>query len=310
MALELLAGPFTVTNKLTDTPVGDSISGYPCWIDGRGLVLPITNDGVHVVQMDGAAYPVIDSSSLSYGLSLEEAEGRRWYGLADGFNGLECEIDDVTLYKTAQVVSGAPATLRNYARLPDRYIFPINGGINWRPLDISAGGVIECTLPGLTEAASCSWGSRSSEIVIGTKAGQVVRYNWVEKTFVGLINTIGMSCIGLWWSVRYGTYLSLHDVGTTLELRVWAATVQPNSVSNPTPDATITAGRRTRIRSRVIGAQSDPCEGEVVAWSLTGVGSLSAAASYTDSDGYAETYYEAPLDGASAEIQITAEVAI
>lgn len=317
MALELLAGPFTLVNKLTDTPVGDSISGYPCWIDGRGLVLPITNEGVYIVQLDGAAYPVIDDRSLTYGLALLGASadpraGRRWHGLIDELGAFgEWDIDPVTLYKTSEVVADTPSPLgHNYARLHDRYIYPIGGRIDWKPLDLSAGWAVETTLTGFANGASLSWGSHSDEIVVGTTDGKVVRYDWIAKAFRGVAQQIGMSCKGIWWSALHSVYLSLHDAGTTLELRVWAATVQPASVSTPTPDATITAGRRTRVRSRVLGAHADPCEGEVVAWTLTGVGSLSAAASYTDAEGYAETYYESPLDGASAAIQITAEVAI
>lgn len=317
MALELLAGPFTVTNRLTGAAVGDSISGFPTWIDGRGLVLPITNEGVHVVQLDGAAYPVIDDRSLTYGLVLQGAgsnprAGRRWYGLADEYGVFaEWDIDDVTLYKSAQFASDTPSSLgHNYARLHDHYIYPIGGRIDWKPLDLSAGWVAETSLSGFSNGVSLSWGTLRDEIVVGTSDGRAVRYDWVAKAFRGSINTIGMSCKGIWWSARHGVYLSLHDAGSTLELRVWAATVRPATVSSPAPDATITAGRRTRITARVLGANADPCEGEVVAWSLTGVGTLTPAASLTDADGYAATYYEAPLDGATAAIEISAEVAI
>ncbi|WP_407280612.1 Ig-like domain-containing protein [Aromatoleum evansii] len=317
MALELLAGPFAVTNKLTAAAVGDSISGSPIWIDGRGLVLPIINEGVYVVQLDGAAYSVIDDRSLTYGLALigtgsDPIGRRRWHGLADELGTFgEWDIDGVTLYKSDQFASDTPSPLgHNYARLHDRYIYPIGGRIDWKPLDLSAGWVAEASLAGLANAASLSWGTLRDEIIVGTSDGRVVRYDWVAKAFRGAIQTIGLTCKGIWWSALHGVYLSLHDVGSTLELRVWAATVRPASVSPPAPDATITAGLRTRITARVLGANSDPCEGEVVAWTLTGVGALTQAASYTDADGYAETYYQAPLDGASAAIDITAEVAI
>lgn len=317
MALELLAGPFTITNKLTGVPVSDSIFGYPCWIDGRGLILPSTAETIYLVQMDGAAYPIINDRSLIHGLALVGSSPaptgrRRWYALADLFGvGGEWDIDPVTLYKTTQFAPGYLLTIGNgYARLHDRYIYPLNGAIESTPLDLAGPAVVEKSLAGLTDASSMSWGSLADEIVVGTKSGQTVRYDWMEKAFRGPIFTIGMPCLGLWWSALHEVYLSLHDAGTTLELRVWAATVQPASVSNPASDATITAGRRTRVRARVLGAHSDPCEGEVVAWTLTGVGAITQAASYTDASGYAETYYEAPLDGASAAIQITAEVAV
>jgi hypothetical protein len=315
MALELLAGPFTVTDKLTGTPVGDSISGFPCLVDGRGLLLP-TSDAVYMVQLDGAAYPVVDDKALTYGLVLRDAgtdptTGRRWHGLSDSLGTFgEWDIDPVTLYKTVQVAGDYIDLGKNYARLHDRYIRAVGGRVDWRLLDLSAGWVVEQSCVGLTNAVCLSWGSRLDEIIVGTEDGQAARYDWVAKAFLGSIQSIGMTCKGLWWSALHGIYVSLHDAGSTLELRVWAATVQPASVSNPTPDATITAGRRTRIRSRVLGAHSDPCAGEVVAWTLAGAGALTPAASLTDADGYASTWYEAPLSGGGAGIEITVEVAI
>lgn len=311
MALELLAGPFTITDKLTGTPLGDGVSGAPMWIDGRGLML-----NGYLVQLDGAAYPVIAEEMLSYGLALQGAttdprSGVRWHGISDSVGSPgEWDIDPVTLYKITQAASSYPVVSGNYARLHDRYIYPIGGRIDWRLLDLSGGWFVEASLSGLANASSLSWGTLHDEIVVGTTDGSVVRYDWVAKAFRGAIQTIGMSCIGVWWSPRHEVYLSLHDAGTTLALRVWAATVQPATVSSPTADATLTAGRRTRVRSRVLGANSDPCEGEVVAWSLVGVGALTQAASLTGADGYAETYYDAPLGSASAVVKITAEVAI
>lgn len=317
MALELLAGPFTVTNKLTGAAVGDSISGAPIWVDGRGLLLPITNEDVYVVQLDGAAYPAIDDRSLTYGLVLQGAgsdprAGRRWYGFADEYGAFgDWDADDVTLYKKSLFVANTPLSGgHNYARVHDRYLYPTGGRIDWKPLDLSASWEVEQSLTGLTNAEFLSWGSVAGEIVVGTTGGLVVRYDWVAKVFRGTTRTIGMACIGLWWSALHGVYLSLHDAGSTLTLRVWAATVQPVSVSAPAADASLTAGRRTRVRSRVLGAHADPCDGEVVAWALTGVGTLSPAASLTDADGYAETYFEAPLDGGAAGIAISAEVAV
>ena len=124
------------------------------------------------------------------------------------------------------------------------------------------------------------------------------------------MHTIGMSCLGLWWSAKHGVYVSLHNDGATLALRVWAATVRPAVVGTPTPDAPLSAGQRTRICAQVLGAHADSCAGEVVAWSLTGPGTLAPLASYTNDDGVAETWYDAPLSSGAEEIQISAEVAV
>lgn len=314
MALEHLAGPFTILNRLTETPVGNSISGAPIWVDGRGLLVPITNEGVMLVQMDGAAYPVA-SETNDYGLALVGTDSApltrpRWYGLSDtlGTYG-EWDVDTVTLFKTTQVGDSYVTLGRNYARLHDRYVYPLAGRIYARPLDLSASGTIEASVDNLTHGVSLSWAA-GNEIVVGSSDGLVARYDWLTKTFVGPLHTIGMTCRGLWWSARHGVYVSLHDAGTTLVLRVWAATVLPAVVGQPTPDAPLTAGHHTRLRVRVLGAHADPCAGEVVAWSLSGPGTLSPVASVTDDQGVAETGYDAPLSSGAEEIQIRAEVAV
>ncbi len=314
MALEHLAGPFTITNRLTDAPVGNSVSGAPIWVDGRGLLLPISSEGVYLVQLDGAAYPVATESN-DYGLALVGTDSTpqtrpRWYGLSDSLGTYgEWDIDAVTLFKTERVGNSYVALGRNYARLHDRYVYPLAGRVYWRPLDLSASGVIEASADNLTHAVSLSWAA-GSELVVGSSDGLVAHYDWIKKSFVGALRTIGMTCLGLWWSAKHGVYVSLHNDGATLTLRVWAATVQPAVVGTPTPDAPLSAGHRTRILARVLGANADPCAGEVVAWSLAGLGTLSPLASRTDTSGYAETWYDAPLSSGGADIQISAEVAV
>lgn len=314
MALEHLAGPFSITNRLTEALVGKTISGAPIWVDGRGLLLPISSEGVYLVQLDGAAYPVATESN-DYGLALIGAGGApstrpRWYGLSDSLGTYgEWDIDAVTLFKTDRVGDSYVYPGRNYARLHDRYVYPLAGRIYARPLDLSASGVIEASVDHLTHGVSLSWAA-GNEFVVGSSDGLVARYDWLNKSFVGALHTIGMTCLGLWWSTKHCVYVSLHDAGATLSLRVWAATVQPAVVGAPTPEATLTAGRRTRIRATVLGAHADPCAGEAVAWSLSGPGTLAPPASYTDDEGVAGTWYDAPLNGGGEEIQISAEVAI
>ena len=314
MALECLAGPFTIINRLTEAPVGRTLSGAPIWVEGRGLLLPISSEGVYLVQLDGAAYPVATESN-DYGLALIGAGGApstrpRGYGLSDSLGTYgEWDIDAVTLFKTGRVGDSYVTLGRNYARLHDRYVYPLAGRIYARPLDLSASGVIEASVDTLTHAVSLSWAT-GNELVVGSSDGLVARYDWIKISFVGELRTIGMTCLGLWWNEKHGVYVSLHDAGATLALRVWAATVQPAVIDSPTPEEPLTAGHRTRIRASVLGAHADPCAGEVVAWSLSGPGTLAPRASRTNDAGVAETWYDAPLNAGDEEIQISAEVAI
>jgi hypothetical protein len=131
MALEHLAGPFTIINCLSEAPVGRTLAGAPIWVDGRGLLLPISSEGVYLVQLDGAAYPVATESN-DYGLALigpgsAPSTRPRGYGLSDSLGTYgEWDIDAVTLFKTDRVGDSYVYPGRNYARLA-------------RPVRLSAG---------------------------------------------------------------------------------------------------------------------------------------------------------------------------
>lgn len=267
-----------------------------------------------LAQMDGAAYPIHVGNDFFYSLALigsglNPLSWRREYGMRSLFSGISA-VHPLTMYWGDALTASGSISQQNLVGLHDRYLSFSGANINATPSLTGPTWTTEATITGMQSAVSASWGTALKEIVVGGGNGHIARYDWVAKSAVGPVKTIGMTCVGVWWSARHGVYVSLHDTGPTLELRIWADTVLPVTVGTPVADAALTAGRRTRIRSRVLGANADPCEGEVVAWSLTGVGSLSAAASYTDAAGYAETYYSAPLDGAAASVTITAEVAI
>lgn len=277
MALEPLAGPFTVTNRLTDAPVGKTMAGAPIWVDGRGLLLPISSEGVYLDQLDEPPIRWCTESN-DYGLALirtgsAPATRPRWYGLSDSLGAYgEWDIDAVTLFRIR--VSDSYVTLdRNYADCTTATSLSAGRKNHARPLDLLGVGGDQASVNNLTHGVSLSWAA-GNEIVVGSSDGLVARYDWLKKSFSGELRTIGMTCLGLWWSAKHGVYLSLLNTGTTLALRVWAATVQPAVVGTPTSDETLTAGHRTRIRAHIRGAHADPCAGEVVAWSLTGPGGL------------------------------------
>ena len=89
---------------------------------------------------------------------------------------------------------------------------------------------------------------------------------------------------------EYGVLVSVHVGGgaNPSELRVWSLEVEPTILTNPTPFiGTPMAGQVVTYRVRLTGAQTDPAEGELVDWTLTGVGLLLDMQSKTDAQGYA-----------------------
>ena len=74
--------------------------------------------------------------------------------------------------------------------------------------------------------------------------------------------------------------------------------MRPSSLSSPAAVSAIAQGRVSQVRVRLLGANSDACEGELVDWSITaGSGALAEAQSTTDADGYAYNEYIAPVTG-------------
>lgn len=311
MALELLAGPFLVVDRASGTAL-TACEGQT-WTDGYGLVVSATANGktcFGTVQLDGAFYEAWDRAVYyGYGLALigEAADlkaRRRWHALhwAGGIGPFyEWDVDPVSLFAGAEYAQHA-SSHAGHARLHDRYLYAY-----WGSVRTSAGA--EAAIPIDSYPNYLSWGAAPEEIVIGDKAGNACRYNWIDKMAVGPAVTLGMGCESLWYAARHGVYVSLHKDAGQFFVRVWATTPRPGSVSAPNADPVPTAGRRSTVTARVLGAHGEACAGEVVAWRLTGAGSLALAATETNAEGWATTYFDAPLDAVGV-VQIDAEVAL
>ena len=173
MALELLAGPFDIVDRARGVVVGSTVSGTPIWCDSAGLLLPISSEGIYLVQLDGAAYRIADDRSLDYGLALQGdaadplAQSRVYAASKSLMNDAgEWDLDPVTRHRAGRVAPTYVLVSNNYARLHDRYLRPIGGRIDARPLDLSADFTSECSLAGLSHANTLSWGANAAAIVI------------------------------------------------------------------------------------------------------------------------------------------------
>ena len=322
MALEELAGPFAVTDGLSGE-VMTQISGLGPWLDGYGLLVqgafPTAFGGGMtwgVMTFDGSFAPLVHYNTLAYGLALignaaDPSARTHWACVQQTYGGLngEWDVDPFTFY--AGTPSGftdeAMASFYPFVRLHDRYLVAYWGQVRAKTA-ANHSGVLEATLPFDAYPCVFSWGDRPSEVVIGGADGSVCTYDWIKKTVLGSARNIGMTGKSVWYSAAAGVYISLHDTGPTVEARIWAKTVRPASISAPTYSPAPTSGKRSTVTARVVGSFGEPCVGEVVAWSLSGPGSLALAATTTDAAGFAFTYYDAPLDSAG-EATITAEVA-
>lgn len=321
MALEHLAGPYPVIDLVT----GDEINGAnygvsSVWIDPDGLLCYI-GSARYLVQMDGSAYPVALGTGFSYPcLTLLAASpddpksGERWYSFhLHGVGGDEPDehiIDRVFHAPGRLLRSDHPFAAYPNATIHDRWLTAVGSYIMFTA---TTGGsyVLERAIPGFVDAFNFSWARERGQLWVGGRTGMVVRYDYGAKLESSPVRKVDLAAVAaLIYSKKHDVFVSMHSDGTRYVMNVWATTVLPTSISVPVADRTVQAGRAVTLTTRVLGAQSDACEGESVAWSLTGEGALDHAVTATDADGYATNRLVLPLDATGPDATIDVEVLV
>lgn len=305
MALEQTAGPYTIA---VDSVAVNTFSSA-AWIQGLGLLslecVPATGTiGTYVAQMDGAA---MFRSPFSAGGQVVIVDLR-------SVNGLD--IFDGTHFTSFDYVAGAPQ-LDPWLTLPSTHTAPqvvltdrflkvgtevdaslITDGVTYIPEYTFTGTapsgqvtVSRTKSPGLICLA---WGGN----------GQIRFYDTVARTQVGPTQFVGEGFDQCWYIPKWDIFLELKNK----QLKVYANAVRPASLSNPSALSAVQAGLVTQWQVQVLGAQGEPCVGELVNWSIgSGDGSLTALQSTTDDNGNAQVGYICPV-GSSGSVTIDAEV--
>lgn len=197
MALEHLAGPFLIINRLNHAPVGNVIAGAPiCRVDGRGLLLPISSEGVYLVSWMG---PPIrwPRRSNDYGLALigtGSAPVRGRAGMLVRFARQWRRMG----YRRRHAVQNRPGG--RFLYLPRSQLCPalrplrLSAGrsSSVAALDLSAPGTIEASMDNLTHAVGLC-GQREIELVVGSSDNLIARYDWLTKPSSARC-TIRMTC--------------------------------------------------------------------------------------------------------------------
>jgi hypothetical protein len=120
-------------------------------------------------------------------------------------------------------------------------------------------------------------------------------YNTVTKELASPIYYVPLESKGVFYAPEFDVMVSVHDdddfgSGPVFTTRVWSFEVGPAVLSAVQLIAGVAkAGQLCTYRVQVLGDQSDICVGELVNWTLTGVGLLLDAQSETDDEGYATT---------------------
>jgi hypothetical protein len=198
----------------------------------------------------------------------------------------------------------------------DRLISIVGTSVKKRAIDGSdSAWVVESTLtagpnyPIYQGRATVSRTTNPAVVCIIYPGGGILFYDVVAKQQVFKpIARIGANN-GAWYSPKFDIYISYTTTDSDWQISVWANAVRPGSLSNPVAAPSLVQGKVSQVMVRLLGADDEPCVGELVSWAITGgLGSLTAAQSVTDADGYAHIGYISPLSaGSSPTIQASVE---
>lgn len=296
-----LAGPNTV-------PLAGGLSTVPAaaFYDdelGIGSIAPVDPFGqtsnYFVVQLDGtagargqtAAQPVLLDLSGEYEYALFAAAGSVW-----GFNKQTGDYTGNLIASHAGLARSA--ALPPAIRTSDRLIAFEGTAVTKAKLDGSDGGFVSEATLSSSGSASIPTASRTIDpnvVALVYNNGVVLFYDVVAKAEVvkPFRPHVGANSLG-WYSRRFDVWIT----GTAAGMSDWAINVFANAVAPSTlatPTGTLVKGRVGTVTTRLLGASSEPCANELVDWSMTGDGALTAVQSTTDASGYATTGYVAPF---------------
>jgi hypothetical protein len=313
--LELLAGPITIYNGASPGSPIDAIgvsNGIAAFYDDSlGLcTYNLALGGYCIVQLDGAAYlRSYQPRGNAFALDLQRSD--QYIIHASLFEDALYLFDKAAGTQGELVINtGIVGDMTNIAvRTADRYLDGINSVVRFRPLDLSAPAVTEATLTGAGTGVPIFSRTRNNDVLaLIWPTGQIAYYDVNAQAQVDGSGNIGAN-VGAWYSRKHDIFIALATAGT---IKVFANTVRPSTLSNPVAVTSLTQGRVSQIKVRLLGSNSDPCVDELVDWSITaGVGALADAQSTTDADGWAYNDYIAPvtsLGSPSGSVTIQAQV--
>lgn len=297
--LELLAthAIFNANTASVLTDTANSVSSF--YDDGLGWCsYSGTLGGYCIVQLDGGAYlRAYQPRANKFALDLQRGNE---YIIHDSlFSNALYLFDKRAGARLDLLLSGPDGTYGGaQVRAQDRWLSVSASSVQWRPLDFSGSWTTETTLTG-TSGANATWSRTASPdvLAIAHENGTIVYYDVAQRLQVRGVSYIE-SNQGAWYSRKHDVFIARTSAH---QIKVYASAVRPDALSNPAALSTITQGQVSQVRVRLLGANSDPCAGELIDWAIaSGGGSMALAQSTTDADGYAYNDYVAPVASAGS----------
>lgn len=298
--LELLAGPFAVTNGggATITPSNgasafyDDALGFCCYNGTLG--------GYAIAQLDGVAY-LRSAQARANRFTLDLQNPGKYLVHASLFEDALYTFDKHAGTFGELLLSGGTNFVHDLqARASDRYLYVLNNAVQFKPLDGTGSWTTEATLTNNGSGTPTLSRTRVNGVLcLAYDDGHIIFYDTIEREQRAGAARIGANS-GAWYSPKHDVLVAI----VSNQIKIFANAVRPAALSNPVAVSALTQGRVSRVKVQLTGAQSETCEGEIIEWSVTGVGSVALVQSETDADGWAYNDYLAPVSGTgSATIQ-------
>lgn len=293
MALELLAGPFTIVDG--EANVLEPSSGqFAFYADGLGLcTYDASLGGYCIIQLDGTTYLRSDTiRSNRYTVDLQRPGE---YLAHDSTSEADLYLFDKRAGVFGDLVlSGATNFVVDLqVRASDRYLNVAGSAVRFKPLDNSGSWTTEATLVNAGSGAPTISRTRSDGVLCLVYAdGHIVYYDAIAKEQKAGAAAIGANN-GAWYSPKHNIVVAL-DAD---ELKVFATVARPAALSNPVAETALTRGKVSRVKVQLTGADDEVCGNEIIGWSMSGDGELAYSQSTTDSDGWAYNDFRAPVSG-------------
>jgi hypothetical protein len=292
----------------------------PMWFDNlmsfAGVVITKLPSGDTIqqgtlVQLDG--FTCQRNPALSaYDIFCHDTENTGMARVAGGGVATAVRsVNPVTLYPEGPEIAGPTPLISGAYFLSDRVLF---GALKSRLHADTGSGTIEATLPTMSYGGygtSISPGPEDGLVCIGALDSAVL-YDHVNQEVVSWQRKLGFDAafpmvysplMGVWLVVRTATTPEVHNT-----ISIYSDEPTPATVSAPTALGTVSEGSSGEYRTRLLGANGEPCAGVLVDWSCTTPGVVQIAQSTTDVDGYAITRVALPIDSVGLNFDLTAEV--
>lgn len=317
MALRLLAGPY---------PMKDIDGNYarcfhkPMWFDSLMALAAVTiihkptGDSIQsgtLIQLDG--FTGVRNGSLSaYDIYSHDTQNT---GIARGSGGLAFSVvrsvHPATLYPEGVEIAD-PGPLANGAYfLSERVLF---GALRSRLHSETGTGAIEATLPTMNAGGigySYSPGPSAGTVFVSALDSAVL-YDHINQEIIGWQRKLGFDAafppvyspsLGVWFVLRQEVSPEVHHT-----ISIYSDEPTPTSLSAPAALGVVGQGGSVEYRTRLLGANSEPCAGVLVDWSATTPAVVQIEQSTTDVDGYAITRVALPIGSTGLNFDLTAEV--